>query len=592
MKKLTAVLLLLVLALTLLGCKTTPNAPIQNPADDSTQQPSDEPTACEHELVPVLAKAPTCTKVGWHDHTICSRCGYSTRVDIPALEHDYVDGVCTRCTAVPVSSHLRFRSNGKGGCTVSCSGDCTDKEVMIPHISPDGEPVTEIYWGYSCQGIKTVTFHKDSTIAAIGEQDFYNCDMLERIELPASIVTIDKEAFAKCDALKSVTFADGCALTSIGEQAFYQCKALEEVEWSALEQLSVICPKAFLGCTSLARLDAPKSLTKIDEWAFEECSGLKTVSFPSDGALEYIGTFAFNKCVGLEDVVLPPSLTYLSGDSFANILNKPFFDTVDGITYLGAWAVHWNWGTGDTVRFREGTVGIADGAVVGDGDLVRLEIPAGLIHIASQSIRDRDALSEIVVHQDNPVYHSAGNCLIETATKTVVVGCRTSVIPSDGSVTAIGENAFLDCNTLTGIVLPSGLERIEDFAFLSCAALKEIDIPEGVTSIGKAAFMSCDALTRVTLPSSLTTIATSAFSHAPALTSITIPSGVTRIEQNVFNSCDALSEVIFEETEGWYEDDGSDFWEDEPVDVSDAAANAETLKVYVYSSEPRYWYRK
>ena len=227
MKKLFVALLLLVLALTLLACKTTPDAPIQDPVEDPTQHPSEDPAVCEHELVPVLAKEPTCTKVGWYDHTVCSRCGYSTRVDIPALEHDYVDGVCTRCTAVPVSSHLSFRSNGKGGCTVSCSGDCTDKEVMIPHISPDGEPVTEIYWGYSCQGIKTVTFHEDSTIAAIGEKDFYNCDILERIELPASIVTIDKEAFAKCDALKSVTFAEGCALTSIGEQAFYQCKSLQ-----------------------------------------------------------------------------------------------------------------------------------------------------------------------------------------------------------------------------------------------------------------------------------------------------------------------------------------------------------------------------
>ncbi len=592
MKKPVAVLFLLVLALILLGCRTAPDAPTQDPADDPTQRPADEPSACEHELVPILAKAPTCTKLGWQDHTVCSRCGYSTRVDIPALEHDYVDGVCTRCTAVPVSSHLRFRSNGKGGCTVSCSGDCTDQEVMIPHISPDGERVAEIYWGYSCQGIKSVTFHKDSTIAAIGVQDFYNCDKLERIELPASIVTIDKEAFAKCDSLTSVTFAEGCALESIGEKAFEQCKSLKEFEWSALDRLTVIEPYAFSGCTDLEHVEIPKSLTKIDGWAFNECASLKTVSFASDGSLEYIGTWVFNKCVSLEDFEIPSTVTYLDGDAFANILNKPFFETVDGVTYLGNWALNWNWTKGDTIRLREGTVGVADQSMLGDGDCKRIELPASLRYIEPLSFYDRTALREIVVDENNPLYHSENNCLIETATKTLIMGCNESVIPSDGSVTAIGPNAFYESVLLERIEIPPCVTSIGVGAFMSCKALRSITVPSSVRVIEDYAFESCDALEQVTLSEGLIEIGARVFSYSPRLKSVTVPVGVTRLCVEAFFHCDALEEVVFEETEGWYATAESIVYEDKPVDVSDPAANAEKLKVYVYSSELRYWYRK
>ena len=42
-----------------------------------------------HNLVHHNAKAPTCTEVGWEAYDTCSRCGYTTYVEIPALEHDW-----------------------------------------------------------------------------------------------------------------------------------------------------------------------------------------------------------------------------------------------------------------------------------------------------------------------------------------------------------------------------------------------------------------------------------------------------------------------------------------------------------------------
>ena len=93
-------------------------------------------------------------------------------------------------------------------------------------------------------------------------------------------------------------------------------------------------------------------------------------------------------------------------------------------------------------------------------------------------------LIKIEVQDGNSVYHSAGNCIIETARNTLIVGCKTSTIPADGSVT-----------------------EIEQYAFYGCSELKELTIPEGVTRIGGHSFEGCSGLTEVVLPSTIEVIA-------------------------------------------------------------------------------------
>ena len=71
-------------------------------------------------------------------------------------------------------------------------------------------------------------------------------------------------------------------------------------------------------------------------------------------------------------------------------------------------------------------------------------------------------LASITVDEKNPVYHSAGNCLIETASKTLIAGCKNSIIPDDNSVTKIGFSAFDGCSGLTSISIPSGVTDIDE----------------------------------------------------------------------------------------------------------------------------------
>ena len=70
---------------------------------------------------------------------------------------------------------------------------------------------------------------------------------------------------------------------------------------------------------------------------------------------------------------------------------------------------------------------------------------------------------------------------------------------------------------------------------------ENVVIPNGVTSIGDSAFKNCTSLTGITIGGSVTIIGGCAFSHCTSLTSITIGGSVTSIGKEAFSGCDLLT---------------------------------------------------
>ena len=59
------------------------------------------------------------------------------------------------------------------------------------------------------------------------------------------------------------------------------------------------------------------------------------------------------------------------------------------------------------------------------------------------------------------------------------------------SVTAIGDNAFSGCRSLTSINIPEHVRHIGIMAFSYCSNLTLINIPKSVESISRGAFYGC-----------------------------------------------------------------------------------------------------
>lgn len=91
----------------------------------------------------------------------------------------------------------------------------------------------------------------DYRVTGIGEQAFYGCDALQEVNIPDSVVHIDREAFAYCDTLTRITL--GRNIASIGEGAFCCCFAL-------------------------TRIILPAGVKRIEKYAFDTYSALQEIT--------------------------------------------------------------------------------------------------------------------------------------------------------------------------------------------------------------------------------------------------------------------------------------------------------------------------
>ena len=123
-------------------------------------------------------------------------------------------------------------------------------------------------------------------------------------------------------------------------------------------------------------------------------------------------------------------------------------------------------GKNAVVKILDGVTSIGERAFYGCTGLTSVTIPYSVTSIGNYAFYGCSGLTSITVAKGNTKYHSAGNCLIETESKTLIAGCKNSIIPTDGSVTSIGDGAFYGCTGLTSVTIPDSVTSIGDDAFV------------------------------------------------------------------------------------------------------------------------------
>ena len=155
------------------------------------------------------------------------------------------------------------------------------------------------------------------------------------------------------------------------------------------------------------------------------------------------------------------------------------------------------------------------------------EVCKGVYHVETNTyalISDEwsfaNKLGEPVDLSDRAIFYSTndGNAL----SKTMKADCHKfcdgkGVLLFSVPPTEIESSAFADCTTLTSIIIPDSVKKIDFFAFSNCTSLTSITIPNSVKKIEFCAFSNCTSLTSITIPRRVTEIGEEAFSNCTNL---------------------------------------------------------------------------
>ena len=411
---------------------------------------------------------------------------------------------CTGITEMVIPDNVQ--SIGLGA-FAGCNGIA---KITIPFVGATVDGAKNTFLGHI---FGAETYLQDSKIPAslkeveitgtnIGHHAFYNCQNLTSIYISDSVTEIGGYAFSGCSA--EIVWGENPKIKSIGSWSFSNYSGAELI---IPNDVNTIEFSAISNCSS-ETIILSNSVTTIEDQAFWKCSNLTSLVIGDVSQLEFIGESAFYGCEKLASILLPDNLKTLEPLAFANCVN-----------------------------------------------LIRIIIPCSVTSIGQQVFYGCNGLKNIVVDEENSTYYSINNCIIETATKTLIAGCSNSVIPIDGSVTSIGGGAFSGYQGIESVFIPDSVTSIGDGAF-SGSSIASINIPASVTSIGAGAFFGCRNLTHVTIPNSITNIKDITFHSCLSLTEIILPASVTSIGDDVFWGCGNLT--IFCEVEnqpsGWSDD--------------------------------------
>lgn len=137
-------------------------------------------------------------------------------------------------------------------------------------------------------------------------------------------------------------------------------------------------------------------------------------------------------------------------------------------------------------------------------------------------------IDSITVEEGTPMYISpkGSNAILTKDGKTLVFGCRTTIIP-DG-VKTIGDGAFQNCQNLFEVIIPPSVKSLGYGTFSNCGNLMVVKLSPILNGITQDTFSGCTKLTVVDIPEGITFVEKGAFRDCRNIQNLHLPASVVR----------------------------------------------------------------
>lgn len=417
------------------------------------------------------------------------------------------------------------------------------------------------------------------SVHTIGQGAFENNTNIELVVLPNSVRQIESYAFWGCENLDTVVLGKG--LSEIGDYAFTNCTGLQQI--SIPTTATSIGIEAFKDCGNLTDVAIPPETLNIHETAFDGCYQL-TIHYEEGSAAEKFAADFYERqkeMPGYQE----PSANIPSNGIISSIVQQviasqtptteepsdseepsvPEQQPAEAVgALLGSTQIVGNqavvfmdgtrpqvYGTG-TGPASEGNPGLDSDEDSGNGDVSGNAGDGQVVGIPKYRVVD----GRIVA--DQAYYRNANLGEMSLA---------------DGIV-EIGQFAF-SRSSVTGIVFPEGLERIDYGAFYHCAQLEDVVLPESVMCVEPKAFDhtpwtdhflngSADTAaagdflvsggvlvayrgdaSEVSVPEGVRVIAAEAFKNHEEIESVSFPDSLLVVGEGAFEGCTSLGRITF-----------------------------------------------
>ena len=442
-------------------------------------------------------------------------------------------------------------------------------------------------------------------VKKIGASAFQDCSKLTTLNLGEDLQVVGNDAFNGCSNVTKLTFPD--ATTTIGARAFQNCSSVTEV--TVGKELKTIGASAFLNCKSFTALLLPDEFTTMGESAFEDCIKLTVAKLGK--SLTAVPARAFKNCIALSEMRVPATAKSIGDEAFYNDYTLAVVSMKEGLETIGERVFYNNRGI---LEFSiPGTVtSIGQNSFYGctNTSVMSFEDGDGVLTIDTKNTRSAkiDALTNNGSYQDrkNDYFYDCpiellylgrnlkydfsdnsyiydlvnGNWKQESRASAPFVNSTTLEEVQIGPKVSFVYNHLCDnCDKLTSVSFPVGIQTIGGYAFKGCDKLASITFEESSDhslSIETAAFKGCVALEDITYPGQLSVLGNSAyqgcenlksvifnkneqyqpalsigaytFANCPLITELSFPGRLTSIGSFTFASCISLSNVSFEDS--------------------------------------------